>query len=102
MRQRQRRSRGPDLRHRSPREGKTGPPRVPQDILRPVMNSRTKSKLRVIFVLLVLLAIAAGLMDWYKLHRDVPQPAWITATSRDNFLYGSTGGERDAGIPYWI
>ena len=48
------------------------------------------------------LIIAAGLTYWYKFHRNVPQPAWITATARDNFLYGSAGAERDAGIPYWI
>src|SRR6266568_4446095 len=64
------------------------------------MNIR--KKIRVTIVLLVLLAIAAGIMYWYKFYRDLPQPAWIAATARDNFLYGSTGAERDAGIPYWI
>jgi mono/diheme cytochrome c family protein len=66
------------------------------------MNSRTKTKMRVILVLLVVCAIATGLLYWYKFSRDVPQPAWITATDRDTFLYGSTGAERVAGIPYWI
>jgi mono/diheme cytochrome c family protein len=65
------------------------------------MNNRPESKIRAIVVLLVLLVIA-GLTYWYKFRRDVPQPAWITATARDNFLYGSAGAERDAGIPYWI
>ena len=32
----------------------------------------------------------------------MPQPGWITADERSNFLYGSVGAERDAGIPYWI
>ena len=31
-----------------------------------------------------------------------PQPGWISADQRDNFLYGSVGAEREAGIPYWI
>ena len=65
------------------------------------MNNRPKSKFRVVVVLLVLLVIVA-ITYWYKFRRDVAQPAWITATARDNFLYGSTGAERDAGIPYWI
>lgn len=66
------------------------------------MNNRRKTKSRATIILPVLLIIAAGLMYWYKFYRDVPQPAWITASARDNFLYGSTGAERAAGIPYWI
>jgi hypothetical protein len=66
------------------------------------MNSLTKRRIRVTLVILLLLTIGAGVMYWQKFDRDVPQPAWITATARDNFLYGSTGAERDAGIPYWI
>ena len=66
------------------------------------MNNRKKSRIRFILVLLVLLAIAAGLIYWYKFYRDVPQPAWITADQRDNFLYGSIGGESNAGMPYWV
>ena len=66
------------------------------------MNDQKKSKSRITVVVLVLLIIAAGLAYWYKFDRDVPQPAWITASARDNFLYGSAGAERDAGIPYWI
>lgn len=34
-----------------------------------------------------------------RLHRDEP----VTyATLEDHFKYGSTGGERDAGVPYWL
>jgi hypothetical protein len=66
------------------------------------MSNRTKRRIRVTLVLLCLLAIGSGVMYWHKFNRDVPQPAWITATARDNFLYGSTGAEHDAGIPYWI
>ncbi len=32
----------------------------------------------------------------------MPQPAWITADQRDNFLYGSVDAQEVAGIPYWI
>lgn len=66
------------------------------------MNDNKQSKSRVTVVLFILLVVAAGVTYWYEFHRDVPQPAWISATARDNFLYGSTGAERTAGIPYWI
>jgi hypothetical protein len=52
----------------------------------------------------VLLIIGAGLgfYGWYKFFREVPQEDWVTATPEMRFRYGSIGGERDAGIPYWI
>jgi hypothetical protein len=52
----------------------------------------------------VLSVLAAGLFTvvWYKAFREVPQPEWITADQRNNFLYGSIGSEAEAGIPYWI
>jgi hypothetical protein len=31
-----------------------------------------------------------------------PQPAEIIGDPRENFLYGSIGGENEAGLPYWI
>ena len=31
-----------------------------------------------------------------------PQPSEITGDPRENFLYGSIGGENEAGLPYWI
>lgn len=31
-----------------------------------------------------------------------PQPDEITGDPRENFLYGSIGGENEAGLPYWI
>lgn len=55
-----------------------------------------------LLVLGVVVVFAAGLTAWYLLDREVPQPGWITADSRDDFLYGSVGAERTAGIPYWI
>jgi hypothetical protein len=65
------------------------------------MNNRTKTIIRILLVLLILFVITA-FTHWYKFRRNVPQPAWITATARDNFLYGSIGDERYAGMPYWI
>jgi hypothetical protein len=50
----------------------------------------------------VLVVLAVSIAAWYKLYRDVPQPGWIAADPRDDFLYGSVGAERTAGIPYWV
>ncbi len=44
----------------------------------------------------------SGYYGWYKFFREEPQPEWMTATPEMRFKYGSIGGERDAGIPYWI
>jgi hypothetical protein len=63
------------------------------------MTRRTKRNVVIIAVLLLgLVAISA----WSNLWREMPQPGWITADPRSNFLYGSLGTERDVGIPYWI
>jgi mono/diheme cytochrome c family protein len=63
------------------------------------MTRRSKRNFWIVGVLiLVIVAITA----WANLWRERPQPQWITADKRDNFLYGSVGAERDAGIPYWI
>ncbi len=62
------------------------------------MGKRT----RTILVTVLLLVGLGWFVAWYKLLRSVDQPAWIAATSRDEFLYGSVGGEKEAGIPYWI
>ena len=43
--------------------------------------------------------IAFGLYMAVRLHRDEPV---VYAGLEDHFKYGSTGGERDAGIPYWM
>ena len=66
------------------------------------MNDHHTNKRRLTIVLLVLLSMAAVFVYWHKLFREVAQPSWIAASARDNFLYGSTGAEREAGIPYWI
>jgi hypothetical protein len=59
------------------------------------------TKTTIVVVLVVLVALA-GIGVWYKLYREAPQPAWIGATPRTSFLYGSTGAEGKAGVPYWI
>lgn len=51
---------------------------------------------------LVVLAIPVAFVVWYKAFREAPQPEWITSDQRNNFLYGSVGGEEELGIPYWI
>jgi len=62
----------------------------------------TRRSKRNFFVIAVLLLIIVAISMWANLRREKPQPQWITADSRDNFLYGSIGAEREAGIPYWI
>jgi mono/diheme cytochrome c family protein len=43
-----------------------------------------------------------GVVYWYRTQHEEPQPSWIAATPRTDFLYGSIGAERTDGIPYWI
>jgi hypothetical protein len=63
------------------------------------MTRRTKRNVVIVAVLLLgLVALSA----WSNLRREMPQPGWITADPRSNFLYGSLGTERDVGEPYWI
>jgi mono/diheme cytochrome c family protein len=52
--------------------------------------------------LLLALSALLGVVAWYKLFREEPQPAWVTETPDMRFKYGSFGAENDAGIPYWI
>jgi len=46
-----------------------------------------------------LLLVLIGLWAYARFTRDVPV---AFASDEDHFKYGSTGGERDAGIPYWV
>jgi hypothetical protein len=62
----------------------------------------TTHRKRNLFIVALLLLVIVAITAWSELWRERPQPAWITAHNRDNFLYGSVGAEREAGIPYWI
>ncbi len=57
---------------------------------------------RSLLIVTVAVLVIVGVSAWSSLSREIPQPGWITAEQRSNFLYGSVGAERDAGIPYWI
>ena len=57
---------------------------------------------RTVLIVAVVLLVIAAISAWSSLSREIPQPGWITADERSNFLYGSVGAEHDAGIPYWI
>ncbi len=61
-----------------------------------------KRRLLITIAVLAGLAIVAGITIWWKMHRVVPQPAWIAAGQRDNYFYGSVGDGEVPGIPYWI
>src|SRR5688572_16096406 len=54
---------------------------------------------RRIFATVALALIIFGIYMAVRLNRDEP----VTyAAAEDHFRYGSTGGERDAGVPYWL
>lgn len=59
-------------------------------------------KLSIVLAVVIVLTAVAGVIGWYKLFRELPQPDWVTATPEMRFKYGSIGGEHDAGIPYWL
>jgi mono/diheme cytochrome c family protein len=63
---------------------------------------RTKRDILIVITAVTVLVVVIGITAWYKLCRDVPQPGWITADQRSDFLYGSVGAEGPAGMPYWI
>jgi len=64
--------------------------------------SSLKRKLLLAALVLVILAVPVAYFAWYNFFRQVPQPKWITDNPRENFLYGSIGGEASAGFPYWL
>lgn len=66
------------------------------------MNYPTNRSVSILVIVLAVLLIAVSVAYWYKTHHEAQQPAWIATTPRTEFLYGSTGAERSAGIPYWI
>ena len=54
------------------------------------------------WLVVLLVIVFGGVTIWYNVFRKVPQPGWISANKRTEFLYGSLGAERKAGVPYWI
>ena len=53
---------------------------------------------RAVFIIAVLLGITALYFTW----RFGVDSAVTYTDIRDHFKYGSTGGERESGFPYWI
>jgi mono/diheme cytochrome c family protein len=63
-------------------------------------NPRSTSwRWRIVLLVLVALIAAASCYLIVRFRRDVPV---AYADLEDHFKYGSTGGERESGIPYWI
>jgi len=61
-----------------------------------------KRWMRYLFILLAiptLVMIVAGIYMWHRFGGDVPEDY---ADIEEHFKYGSTGGERQSGFPYWI
>ncbi len=58
------------------------------------------NKVLVTLGLLVAVGSLGGWLVWHKLLREEPDPQFTSEIER--FKYGSLGGERDAGFPYWV
>lgn len=65
-------------------------------------SGRRRGKILSWLVVLGIVGAGFAFYGWYKFFREVPQEDWIGATPEARFRYGSIGGERDAGVPYWI
>src|SRR5215211_1169826 len=65
---------------------------------RPPLPAGTIRRRLVLALLLVLLGIGAITLA-VRFTRDDPV---LYADAEEHFKYGSTGGERESGIPYWI
>jgi hypothetical protein len=59
-------------------------------------------KTKSLIAIALIVAVVSAITVWYKFYRDVPQPQWISADQRSQFLYGAAGAEQTQGIPYWI
>ena len=59
-----------------------------------------QTRIKLIIALSLPVLLLSGILGWYKLFREVPQPPFENEAMR--FKYGSLGGESDRGIPYWI
>jgi len=59
-------------------------------------------KRQLLIAALLIVVVAGAYTVWCKFYRDVPQPLWIGADQRDEFLYGAVDAGEVQGIPYWI
>jgi hypothetical protein len=59
-------------------------------------------KRKLLIAAVLLLVVAGAYTVWCKFYRDLPQPQWIGADQRDEFLYGAVDAGEAPGIPYWI
>lgn len=59
-------------------------------------------KLFPLVLIIILVAAITAYIAWDRGFREHPQPDWVQRDAATRFLYGSIGGEWDAGIPYWI
>ena len=59
-------------------------------------------KKKLVIALLLIVIVVGAFTVWKNFYRDVPQPQWIAADQRDEFLYGAVGAKETQGIPYWI
>lgn len=54
------------------------------------------------FILLALVLLPTGAVVTYLAARFLPDEPVVYADPLEHFKYGSTGGERESGFPYWI
>ena len=64
------------------------------------MSPEARRRIRTALVVGTVVVVLVGFVAWYKLLREVPQPAFASEDAR--FRYGSLRSESDRGIPYWI
>ncbi len=60
---------------------------------------RWRRRFWLLVTLIVLLAVFAALYAYFRFGRDLPV---VYSSDPEHFKYGSTGGERESGLPYWI
>jgi hypothetical protein len=66
------------------------------------MDHKKRKATAVVLLLLLGLALGPPPAAAGNFVDGEPQPVEITGDPRENFLYGSIGGENEAGIPYWL
>ncbi|MBI3853627.1 MAG: hypothetical protein HY298_25560 [Verrucomicrobia bacterium] len=64
------------------------------------MKTKTKRKILITVIMLMVLGGAGALFGWYKFFSEEDQPPF--ANEAERFKYGSIGAEFSRGLPYWI